>query len=196
MGCSKSSYIYFLFIWLGWVLVVAPGIFNILCGMWDIYFFSCGMWDLVLWPGIELGLPALGVWSLRHWITWEVPQSAFNWNKRASCLNWPCMYGDIFSYHNWGRGCSWWCYTPLWRVEAETLPGQLWRTEQFMAVKTLPVPWGLVKPLLATNLFQLKADWGTCLVIQGATTKIWCSQINKYVIFKREIEKLKWTGTT
>ena len=34
---------------------------------------SCGMWDLVLWPGIEPGPPALGVWSLSHWITREVP---------------------------------------------------------------------------------------------------------------------------
>ena len=27
---------------------------------------SCSMWDLVLWPGIEPGPPALGVWNLRH----------------------------------------------------------------------------------------------------------------------------------
>ena len=31
------------------------------------------MWDLVPCPGIELGPPALGVWSLRHWTTRGVP---------------------------------------------------------------------------------------------------------------------------
>ena len=28
---------------------------------------SCSMWELVTWPGVKPGLPALGVWSLRHW---------------------------------------------------------------------------------------------------------------------------------
>ena len=31
------------------------------------------MWDLVPWPAIEPGLPALGVQSLSHWTTSEVP---------------------------------------------------------------------------------------------------------------------------
>ena len=34
---------------------------------------SCGMWDLVLWPRIKLRPPALGVQSLSHWTTREVP---------------------------------------------------------------------------------------------------------------------------
>ena len=34
---------------------------------------SCGMCDLISWPGMELCSPALGVWSLSHWITKEVP---------------------------------------------------------------------------------------------------------------------------
>ena len=34
---------------------------------------SCGMWDLVLWPGIESGPPALGMWSLSRWTIREVP---------------------------------------------------------------------------------------------------------------------------
>ena len=33
----------------------------------------CSMWDLILRPGIEPRLPALGVWSLSHWTTREVP---------------------------------------------------------------------------------------------------------------------------
>ena len=35
------------------------------------------MWDLVPWPGIELRPPALGVHSLSHWTTREVPFIAF-----------------------------------------------------------------------------------------------------------------------
>lgn len=29
--------------------------------------YSCGMWHLVSWPGIKLGTPVLGAWSLRRW---------------------------------------------------------------------------------------------------------------------------------
>ena len=52
---------FYLLMWMHWVLVVARGIF------------SCSMWDLVPWPGIVLGSPALGAWSLSHWTTREVP---------------------------------------------------------------------------------------------------------------------------
>ena len=73
-----------LFIWLHWVLVAVCRIFVAVCGifscgMWDLFsggmwdIFSGGMWDLVPWPGIEPGLPALGMQSLNHWTTREVP---------------------------------------------------------------------------------------------------------------------------
>ena len=51
----------YLFIWLCQVFVLACRIF------------SCDVWDLVPWPGIEPRPPALGAWSLNHWITREVP---------------------------------------------------------------------------------------------------------------------------
>ena len=35
-----------------------------------------GMRDLVPWPGMKPGPPALGVWSLNHWTTREVPREA------------------------------------------------------------------------------------------------------------------------
>ena len=34
---------------------------------------SCSMWDIVPWQRIELGPPALGMQSLSHWTTREVP---------------------------------------------------------------------------------------------------------------------------
>ena len=40
----------------------------------NIYVFSCSMWDLVPWPGIEPRLPTLGMRSLSHWTTREVPE--------------------------------------------------------------------------------------------------------------------------
>ena len=58
-------YLFFksLFIWLHWVLVAAHELFNL---VW-------GVQDLVPWPGVKPRPPSLGVWSLSHWTTWEVP---------------------------------------------------------------------------------------------------------------------------
>ena len=61
----QFSFIPKVFIWLCWVLVVVHGIF------------SCSIWDLVPWAGIECWPPALGVWSLNHWTTREVPTVVF-----------------------------------------------------------------------------------------------------------------------
>ena len=49
-------------------LVVACRIFS--CSMWTL---SCGTWDLVPWPGMEPMATALGVRSVSHWTTREVP---------------------------------------------------------------------------------------------------------------------------
>ena len=38
---------------------------------------SCGRWDLGPWPGIEPRPPVLGVQSLSHWTTREVPLTLF-----------------------------------------------------------------------------------------------------------------------
>ena len=85
--------------WLCWVLVVAQGIYFFSCGMRTL---SWGMWDLVLWPGIEPGLPALGVQSPSHWTTRKVPQT---WKLMlrilidfccCCCCN--CIYMELHSY--------------------------------------------------------------------------------------------------
>ena len=61
---------------LSWVLVVACRIFSVaaykifICNMPTL---SYSMWDLIPPPGIEPGPPALGVGSLSHWTTREVP---------------------------------------------------------------------------------------------------------------------------
>jgi len=41
--------------------------------------FTCGMWDPAPLPGVEPGPPALGAWSLIHWITKEVPHHFFKY---------------------------------------------------------------------------------------------------------------------
>ena len=63
---------YYLFIWLRWVSVLAHGIFNLHCGMQTL---SCGMWELVPQPGTEPRSLALGAWSLTHWTTREALHS-------------------------------------------------------------------------------------------------------------------------
>ena len=61
---DEFSFILFFFLWLHQVLVVAHGIADLHCSMWDL--FSCSTRDLIPWPGIESGPPALGEWSLSH----------------------------------------------------------------------------------------------------------------------------------
>ena len=53
------------------------------CGRWTL---SCGMWDLVPGSEIELRLPALGVQSLSHWTTREVPSQVFTFICSCSLL--------------------------------------------------------------------------------------------------------------
>ena len=55
---------------MGSFLIAACRILKLSCSMQT---FSCGMWDLVPWPGIEPRPLALGVQSLSHWTTREVP---------------------------------------------------------------------------------------------------------------------------
>ena len=55
------------------IFVAACRIFTAACGI----FFSCGTQDLVPWPGIKPGPPVLGVHSLNHWTTGEVPVLTF-----------------------------------------------------------------------------------------------------------------------
>ena len=54
--------------WAHGIFIAACGMFS--CSMWTL---SCGMWDLVPCPGTEPGFPALAVWSINHWTTWQVP---------------------------------------------------------------------------------------------------------------------------
>ena len=56
-------------------------IFNIYLAVWGV---SCGMqilsysrWNLVPWPKLNLGCPALGMQSLSHWTTRDVPLPPF-----------------------------------------------------------------------------------------------------------------------
>ena len=77
---KKKTYVFIY--WLCWVLTVAHGMVHFHCSMQDLFTCSmqilgCGTWDLVPWPGIEPEPPALGVWSLSHWTTREVPGQCF-----------------------------------------------------------------------------------------------------------------------
>ena len=53
---------------------------------------SFGVWDPVPWPGIEPWPPVLGVQSLSHWITREVPGICF-WAREFWPVEWIYMSG-------------------------------------------------------------------------------------------------------
>ena len=86
-----SFFFFNLFIWLCQALVVTNMIFNL---WWAGRVFSCAMWDLVPWPGIEPRPPALGVQSLSHWTTREVPCFFKDGSLKFSNLN--------TQEHHWG----------------------------------------------------------------------------------------------
>ena len=82
------------------IFVAARGIFS--CGMQTL---SCGMWDQVPWPGVKPRLPALGMWSLSHWTTREVPRmgvfTVLLWYVSVTSLPWPFCHEC--PYHPLGR---------------------------------------------------------------------------------------------
>lgn len=59
-----------LFTWLHQAFTAACGIFS-----YSVRTHSCGLWDLILWPGIQPRLSALGIQSLSPWTTKDVPFS-------------------------------------------------------------------------------------------------------------------------
>ena len=103
---------------------------------------SCSMWDLVPWPGIEPGPPALGMWSLNHWITstfpalqsLELPASTITW---TNSLKWISIH--MYKYI-WLCACVLYVY-----IYANSFPGG-------RVVKNLPTQgtqetwvWSLVR---------------------------------------------------
>ena len=74
-------FLFFFFIWLRQVLVMACGIFN-----WSMRALSCSMWALDPWLGVEPRPPPLGVQSLSHWATKRVPGAGI-WMRVQLSLN-------------------------------------------------------------------------------------------------------------
>ena len=92
-GASTSGFCFVLFcfvsIWLHGVLVAACGMFN------------HGMQGLVPWLGLKPGSPALGVPSLNHWTTREVPVSVFIVGKHRGSGETYMFCGEEGSYSKW-----------------------------------------------------------------------------------------------
>ena len=76
--------------------------------------FSCSMWDLVPWPGIELGTPAFGAWSLSHWATRE-GRGSFNVDGQERFL-WEVACGRDLE----GRLGLWLAGRHLWKSGSGT----------------------------------------------------------------------------
>ena len=66
---------------------------------------SCGMWDLVPPPGIKLRPPALGMRSLSHWITRDIPLLSFLKCHPTSRSFWQYP-SDQDSLWEWASGLS------------------------------------------------------------------------------------------
>ena len=81
---------------------------------------GCGVWDLISWPGAEPRPPSLGVQSLSHWTTREVPSVPFEkvgWFWRfPACpaptpplFSWFCFAVNVQRRNKWkmapGRLC-------------------------------------------------------------------------------------------
>ena len=64
-----------IFIWLHGVLVVAHGLFHVYCSMQDLQLQHVGSDSLTR---DQTWLPCIGVWSLNHWTTREVPLGLFS----------------------------------------------------------------------------------------------------------------------
>ena len=70
LSCISYTCIFktmYLFICLCWALVAACRIFDLCCGMQDLFRYS--KQGLVSWPGIKPGRPALGAQNVGHWTT-------------------------------------------------------------------------------------------------------------------------------
>ena len=124
-----------LLIWLRLVLVVAQGISDLCCSVWDldsqcfscgVWTLSCSTWNLVPWPKIEPRPPALGTQNLSHCTTEEVPgmhysaADSLSLTFQAHCLNPPkCCSGEMSSFgraissaiKSWPQISAW--FTPL-----------------------------------------------------------------------------------
>ena len=101
---------------------------KVVCSMWVLLDVACrifacgtqtlswGIWDLIPWPGIKPWPPALGAWSLSHWITEEFLQDALllassftlmisfgpNQNHHLSYIRW----GSLFPLNEWDSWSS------------------------------------------------------------------------------------------
>ena len=69
------------------------------CFSWSIWTLSCNMWDLAPWIGTEPGTPTLGVWSLSHRTTREVPcPSPLIGGVWTGCYGWFLFCGVLYFY--------------------------------------------------------------------------------------------------
>ena len=124
--------------------------------------FSCSMWDLLPCLGIKPRPPALGVWSLSHWTTREVPESSAlmmevltfrrwlnNWYRRD-----PCPWAS--------RPLHWTTHGPLRINLATSYLGPYWW-------KSLSIPEGPFHVFL--SILKSHLSWQKILSSRGRMTQ-------------------------
>ena len=122
--CLKINRYYFfklIFIYLFWLRCARSSLQHVGSSLQHVgsLVAACGllvatsMWDLVPRPGIEPRPPALGVWSLTHWTTREVPLID--------------IIDTVIQRNNHHHGrmhCNYWHFTVLWEFWGTISCGQ------------------------------------------------------------------------
>ena len=99
------------------VLGLSCGTRNLYCSTQDL--FSCGVCDIVPWPGVIPGPPALGLWSLSHWTTGEVPKHQKSWTS-----SYPWIWPNSAAQNHTDGTLDTFQEVPWWRRKGRT-PGVL-----------------------------------------------------------------------
>ena len=155
--------------------------------MWTL---SCNIWNLVPFPGMEPVPPAVGVWSLSHWTTREVPCCVFNWD-------WVRAWRPLESTHWLPSSAPYTCWWKGWGVQwashcagaqgTQFFPGFV--TERFQFWVSCVMEW-IQSGLLC--LMSKVPVWLTCFCSLESKTKASCLQREYPSMFSDWMNESVW----
>ena len=131
---------------------------------------SCSMWDLVPWPGIKPRPSAVGVQSLSHWTTREVPTFPFLSFKKWS-LSW-AAFKKIIVFIYLGL---FWVFVALHRLSLVVANG--WRAYSSLqcmgfSLQRLLLLWSMGSRHVG---FRSCSTWAQKLRLEGS--RVWMGSV-------------------